>query len=827
MKKERKLGKKALALGLCLAMAVTSLAGCGKKGEDSLVDKAKGNTKDYVFRGEIIDLGGKYDCSNLALSGDRVYASTYSQDGFITIFSFNTDGSDMKTVKIPEADNEGHGYMTFTPEGDMYCILNIYNWGDDYGDGEMHIMKEEEMVIDETSVDASSELSDDLSEAGADEIESVTDDGQGDDTAQEKIVAETDPEDPGLIVDEQVDEQQDLVKYDAQGKELSRMDLLEGIDRDNDYFSVYGMVYDDKEGLLISSNKGISKYEESAGKLKTIVEPTGVSDGGYQESLSIYRGYQGQIFVSKWGDKGMEFMSFDPSTGNFGEKSSQFTTYEDFAFFGGNGYDIYVSKQDGFYGLDYGKDTLTKIMDFMDSDLSVSYSISTVVALSDNEFIANLPDEENNYNLIRLKKIPPEQVKDRTVITLGGIYIDYRIRQKVYKFNSENQDYKIKLIDYSSLNNSEDQDAAHNQFNLDIVSGNVPDIMYFSTEEPVDSYINKGLFLDLAPFIKSDPELSGVEFVDNVFDAFKTGDKVFQLVPSFYITTVSTKASYLQGKEILTLDEAKDMIDQRGIRYMDSFGMISRDDIMYNGMLAAGSGFIDWENKTCHFDSEEFIKFIEFASNFPEKLPDDAWMNYKDTCFMEGEALFSTTYLNGFRAYRRYVDATFGGDIKLIGFPNNMGRNCSVLIPSQRLCVSAKTKYSDVCWEMVRQFLFEDYQDQFDYEFPIRKSSYDKLAQKSMERNFWTDEDGVKHFEDDTYYVGDQEITIKPLTADDVDYVKKFIGSLDSKNTYNANKSVYNIVNEEVAAYFSGQKSAKEVADIIQSRVSIYVNENS
>ena len=55
--------------------------------------------------------------------------------------------------------------------------------------------------------------------------------------------------------------------------------------------------------------------------------------------------------------------------------------------------------------------------------------------------------------------------------------------------------------------------------------------------------------------------------------------------------------------------------------------------------------------------------------------------------------------------------------------------------------------------------------------------------------------------------------------------MKSFIGSLT--NTFNANNNVYNIITEEVAPFFAGQKTAKEVADIIQSRVSIYVNENS
>lgn len=38
---------------------------------------------------------------------------------------------------------------------------------------------------------------------------------------------------------------------------------------------------------------------------------------------------------------------------------------------------------------------------------------------------------------------------------------------------------------------------------------------------------------------------------------------------------------------------------------------------------------------------------------------------------------------------------------------------------------------------------------------------------------------------------------------------------------------IYSIITEEAAPYFAGQKSAEETAKIIQSRVEIYVSENS
>ena len=68
------------------------------------------------------------------------------------------------------------------------------------------------------------------------------------------------------------------------------------------------------------------------------------------------------------------------------------------------------------------------------------------------------------------------------------------------------------------------------------------------------------------------------------------------------------------------------------------------------------------------------------------------------------------------------------------------------------------------------------------------------------------------------------EIVLEPLTQADCDRVLSFLKSAD--HVYNYDRNILSILEEECAAYFEGQKSVKEVADIIQSRVHIYVNEN-
>ena len=94
-----------------------------------------------------------------------------------------------------------------------------------------------------------------------------------------------------------------------------------------------------------------------------------------------------------------------------------------------------------------------------------------------------------------------------------------------------------------------------------------------------------------------------------------------------------------------------------------------------------------------------------------------------------------------------------------------------------------------------------------------------------MERPYWEDENGEKQYYDNTMNINGEEIVISPLSQEQLDKVIEYIESVN--NRYYYNESVANIVNEEMGAFYSGQKSAQDVANIIQSRVQIYVDENN
>ena len=276
MKKRRVFAKRVLGCVLSLGLIAGSIAGCGKNADKdaNLVNKVGKISKDYVFKSEKMELGENNDYSYLSMVGDRVYASTYSKKGSIVIRSFNTDGGDIKELSIPEAENESHGYLTFDNAGNFYAIYQIYS--DLYSDEEPNTMEEEQSeegvahAGDDT--EETSTLGDDAgaasgaetsSDAGAKEASDAAGSADsagsdnGDAATSSESAVDTDPEEQKRTTDYNTElpeeDQMYLVKYDDTGKELFRIDLREGLSED-EYFSMYKMIYTDEFGLITSSN---------------------------------------------------------------------------------------------------------------------------------------------------------------------------------------------------------------------------------------------------------------------------------------------------------------------------------------------------------------------------------------------------------------------------------------------------------------------------------------------------------------------------------------------------------------------------------------------
>ena len=108
--------------------------------------------------------------------------------------------------------------------------------------------------------------------------------------------------------------------------------------------------------------------------------------------------------------------------------------------------------------------------------------------------------------------------------------------------------------------------------------------------------------------------------------------------------------------------------------------------------------------------------------------------------------------------------------------------------------------------------------------FPIKRSVFESLAEKAKERPYYENDDGIKVYYEKTWWNGSYTVNIGVNTDEDNKRVTDFINSVENISRYDM--QINSIINDEAAAYFDGRKSAKEAAEVIQSRVQNYLDES-
>lgn len=608
-----------------------------------------------------------------------------------------------------------------------------------------------------------------------------------------------------------------LIKLDGAGNEIWKLPLNEN--RQDYWVQWMNLLSDGRIG--VADPDGISFYDPD-GKPAGHMEPKEEISGG------AYFLKDGTVVVSSYIDTTNKTVlrKLDVNTGEY---SGEYTIPGDsngYSLYPGTDCDFLLVGKGGIYSYNLGDEEVKKLMDFIDSDLNSSY-VYNLSAVSQKEFYGVMSDDMTGEEMImKFTKVDPKDVADKTVLTLACYYLDWEVRRHVVEFNKTNSDYRIMITDYSQYNTDEDYMVGITKLNTDIVSGKMPDILLLDNALPVESYAAKGLFEDLYPYIDKDTEMNREDYFPNVLKAHENNGELYCLPPRFVIYTVTGKTADIGNRTGWTLQDLNAVLAAKP-EGTEAFAEATREDMLYYSICMSGSQFIDWESGKCNFNTEGFISLLEFIKRFPETLPEDYWENNMrmgwDEQFRQGRVLLDRTVLNSFFGYNYLKKATFGEDITMIGFPSESGKG-SAVSADMKLSMSSKSKNKDGAWQFLRYFLLEEYQQKDNYGWPVSLKQADLMAQEAMRRPYYEDENGNKVEYDETYDINGVEIPITPMTQEEVDEVLHFLQSVDQP--YTNNQALIDIISEEAAPYFAGQKNVKEVADIIQNRVQIYVSEN-
>lgn len=537
----------------------------------------------------------------------------------------------------------------------------------------------------------------------------------------------------------------------------------------------------------------------------------------------MFTSKEGDVYVSYYGAEGVELRKIELLSQGLSEKVEGADDALDAKYYGGESASILLEKGDELSLFDFGANKEESLFCWLDVDVN-SNDIMMAGELSDGRIWAVVNSYRGNKSsteLVMVKKVKASEVPVKEELVYGALWIGSDMKQRIIDFNKSSNKYRITVKEYGEV--LDDGDAL-TRFNAALTSADCPDMIDLSSINYVQ-YAKKGIFEDLYPYM----EKSGMkqsDYLENVLEAFEIDGKLYGMTPEFYVNTTLAKQSQVGDITGWTLSEMLDFAEKNEPQYLMAYG--SRTQIFYYCVYNSIDEFIDWETGECHFDSDEFARVLEFAAKLPVEYEYDEEEGLHKKILADKVLLMSSS-ISSVQEYQM-MNGMFGEAVSFVGYPNSERKGNLLQPVNGSFAISARSDNKEGAWEFLKTMFSEEYQDSLigenSWGFPVRKSSLEKKFEQDMTPTYYEDENGDQVEEMKTSWgYDDFELDIYAATKEEVDAVRELIASAD-KLTGTVDEQLVNIVTEEAEAFFSGQKSARDAAAVIQNRIQIYVNEN-
>ncbi len=413
----------------------------------------------------------------------------------------------------------------------------------------------------------------------------------------------------------------------------------------------------------------------------------------------------------------------------------------------------------------------------------------------------------------------------KKVLTLASLQLAGSLREAVMEFNRTNPDYRISVTDYSQYG---DRQTALTRLATEIGAGKIPDILDLYAA-PTGRWAANGMLEDLWPYIDADPELGRGALMERVFQAAEMNGKLYEIGPYFAMQTLTGAKSAVGDRMTWTAADMRQALEAMP------------EDCLPTGYDRAGmlehltelnwSRFVDWEKGTCSFTGEEFKALLRSCKDFPGEPVSGG----EEAACLNKEIMLYSMWADGFTFPQR-AKYILGDDISYVGYPNEWGEVGSSFAFSSSVAMSSDCREKEGAWAFLRTLLLPQGEtaDSFGY-FPVNRSAFEQQMERLATPVYPVDGDGNYLYDErgerietpvgQDSYAGGVDLTYYAVTQEECDQLMALYNAIDSY--VRRDPSLTAIITETAGAYFAGDKSLDETADLIQNRASLYVNEQT
>lgn len=634
---------------------------------------------------------------------------------------------------------------------------------------------------------------------------------------------------------------QRLYITDPDGNLKKTIDLEKISNNVQDYYNtITGIAVSNDGNIYFSSISGSILQRDNDGKEKRTL-----GEAIYMGTVQTDKDNNAILYGSRTSDYKKVLQKFNPDTGE-----NLWTTYyeqrrEEGISMGEqyvircdpNDGSIYLLTGDGIEKFDSNGNHLGKTLDFKEHMILAS-GLQTKDFCIDPDKTIWLMAKESQLNSISqqqdgqgeplkfsLFKYSLMQVSDDDTVSLilSVPSANRLIDVAVSKFNKENPGYRISVKEAGDLKRKGSYDEQYiNTLSTELMSGLGPDILSVGSL-PYEKYAAKGLLADLTKMMQEDRQFRVDDYYTNVFDAMKADGKLYAMPVSISgIAILSNRA--LIAKKNITFDPVTWTWDDfRNITENSTYGSgvyaipPNTGNIL---LMSVYQRFIDVENKKASFDTGEFERMLEMVKGFgmdTEKMSNEGFGNLIDTA-ARGKVMFSPQVIGDFimlSASKGLLDGEFGVHNMPAADGSQKGGSFSC---NEVFAINAGSRYVEKAWNFIKILLSDEIQSMDELKgFPVSKKV---LREKAEKNNKLLTSEGI------TFMVGTGSgDPVRPiaLSQDEISQVLDYMDGL-AINCH-MDQKILGMIEAETESFFTGKKSAAEVAKTLQQKVNLYLGE--
>ena len=331
---------------------------------------------------------------------------------------------------------------------------------------------------------------------------------------------------------------------------------------------------------------------------------------------------------------------------------------------------------------------------------------------------------------------------------------------------------------------------------MDLLAGTGPDIIIGGAG--FSQLNNDTYLLDLSDFYDG----LDMEFFNNIIDAGRTGDALYQIPLSFTLSgIVAENNDITSGNKGFSYDQYVQYVNEvcNGTDPM----LMNRLDCLTAIVSSQINEFIS--DGDVDFDNDEFRAAVDYVVEnvFDQVDIEDRYTEYGDI-YRDINGLYQTLMWESF-----YEDHCF------MGIPSSEARGPVIKI-DESVAIAANTSSAEGCRDFVRFLLQTPAQEAMAVTaMPVNREAFDNDCALELNR-----------YEDYYNYWSEEDIRMMGISAPDeadIESLRAIVESADRINT--TDTTVMIIMREEIQAYLAGDKTLDEVIDIIDNRAQTYIDE--